>query len=120
MVDKDYIKKEITKGQVSAFDILPTIIKQYGKYDYTRYSICLDIDSIVDGYNNNIDYHIEGFIYKENKPFVNISWQLDNADGEEFIEIPKPYDSVKITINPKLYFYIDSDDIYQAIKNLKF
>ena len=59
-------------------------------------------------------------IYKENKPFVNISWQLDNADGEEFIEIPKPYDSVKITINPKLYFYIDSDDIYQAIKNLKF
>ena len=116
----DDIKKDIIKGHVNAFAVLPTIIKQYGKYNDNKYSIWLNNDSIVDSYNNRIDYYIAGFIYKNNKVYMSIFWQLDNADGESLVEIPKPYDSVKIEINPRLYFYVDSDDVYQAIKNLEF
>lgn len=120
MLDKDYIIKEISKSQINAFDILPTIIKHFGKYNDNEYSIWLNNDNIVDGYNNRIDYFIRGFIYKNNTVYVSIFWQLDNADGKKVIEIPKPYDSVKVEINANLYFYVDSDDIYQAIKNLEF
>lgn len=120
MLDKDYIIKEVLKSQGSAFDMLPAIIKQYGKFNHNKYSIWLDNNSIVDGYSNRIDYHIVGFTYKDNKTYIQIFWQLDNADGEEVVEMPKPYDSVKVEINANLYFYVDSDDIYQAIKNLKF
>lgn len=115
MLDKDYIIEEISKSQGNAFDILPMIIKQSGKFN-----IWLNNNSIVDGYSNHIDYHIVGFTYKDNKTYIQIFWQLDNADGEELVEIPKPHDSAKVEINANLYFYVDSDDIYQAIKNLKF
>ena len=115
MLDKDYIVKEISKSQRNAFDILPVIIKQCGKSN-----IWLNNNSVVDGYSNHIDYHIVGFTHKDNKTYIQIFWQLDNADGEELVEIPKPYDSAKVEINANLYFYVDSDDIYQAIKNLKF
>lgn len=118
MLNKDYIKTEITKGKVNAFNILPLIVKQYGKFNHNKYYMWLD--SAVDGYYNHIDYHIEGFTYEDNKIYIQIFWQLDNADGKELVEMPKPYDNAKVEINANLYFYVDSDDIYQAIKNLKF
>lgn len=115
MLDKDYIVKEISKSQRNAFDILPVIIKQCGKSN-----IWLNNNSVVDGYSNHIDYHIVGFTHKDNKTYIQLFWQLDNADGEELVEMPGPYSSVKVEINANLYFYVDSDDIYLAIKNLKF
>ena len=118
--NKEYIKSEIAKGQPEAFAILPTILIQYGRFSYKRLSIWLLNDDIVDGYYKHIDYYIEGFIHKEGKTYVKVSWQLDNADGEEVVEMPKPYNSAKVEVNANLYFYVDSDDIYQAIKNLKF
>lgn len=118
--DKDYIKREIAKGETNAFAVLPTLLKEYGKFSYNRYSMWLDNNSVIDGYYSRIDYHIEGFVLKDNKVYVKVFWQLDNADGEELVEIPKSYDSAKVEINANLYFYVDSDYIYQAIKNLKF
>lgn len=115
MLDRDYIIKEVSKSQGHAFAMLPAIIKQFGKFN-----IWLNNNSVVDGYSNHIDYHIVGFTHKDDKTYIQIFWQLDNADGEELVEMPKPYDSAKVEINANLYFYIDSDDIYQAIKNLKF
>lgn len=115
------IKEEISKSQTKAFEILPTIITTYGKQlNDKSYSLYLDPDSVLDGYNNRIDWYLEGFKYRDNKVYMVVSWSLDNADGQEIVEIPKPYNSTKISINDRLYFYIDFDDIYQAIKNLKF
>ena len=119
-INKEYIKRRISKGQPDAFDVLPTLIIQYDKYSYNRHSIWLDNNGIIDGYHNHIDYFIEGFVHQGNKTYVKINWQLDNADGEALIEMPGPYSSVKVEINANLYFYVDSDDIYLAIKNLKF
>lgn len=115
-VDRNYIINKIENSQSGAFDILPTIIKQYGK----RGSIWLDNDDIIDGYSRHIDYHIEGFSYNKDKTYVKIYWQFGNADGEESIELPRPYGSAKVTINDNLYFYVQSDNIYEAIKNLEF
>lgn len=119
-VDKNYINNKINHSQSGAFAILPTILKEYGKSSYKRYSIGLDNDAIIDGYSRHIDYHIEGFSCYKDKTYVKIYWQFENADGEELIELPKPYGSVKVTINDDLYFYVQSDDIYEAIKNLEF
>lgn len=118
--NKEYIKGRISKGKPDAFDVLPTLLKQCGKFSYKTYSMWLDNHSVIDGYYNYVDYVIEGFAQQGNRTYVKVSWQLDNADGEELVEMPGPYDSVKVEINANLYFYVDSDDIYQAIKNLKF
>lgn len=119
-VDRGYIINKIEDSQSGAFAILPTILKEYGKCRYKRYSIWLDNEDIIDGYSRHVDYHIEGFSCYKDKTYVNIYWQFDNADGEEVIELPKPYGSAKVTINDDLYFYVQSDDIYEAIKNLEF
>lgn len=117
--DKDYIKREIEKGETNAFAVLPTLLKEYGKFSYNRYSMWLDNNSIIDGYYSRIDYHIEGFVLKDNKVYVKVFWQLDNADGEELVELHELKD-IKVTINPTTHFYIYSFDIYHAIKNLEF
>ena len=118
--NKEYIKRRISKSKSDAFDVLPTLLIQYGKFAYKTYSMWLDNNSIIDGYHNHIDYTIEGFARLDNKTYVKINWQLDNADGEALVEMPGPHSSAKVEINTNLYFYVDSDDIYQAIKNLKF
>ena len=117
--NKEYIKSKINKSKVDAFEVLPTLLKQYGKFSYKRYSIWLDNDSIIDGYDNHIDYFIEGFTHQDTKTYIKVCWQLDNADGESLVEMPGPHSNAKVEINTNLYFYVDSDDIYQAIKNLK-
>lgn len=116
---KNVLKAKILKNQEEAFNILPTIIKKYGRFSYKRFAIWL-LNNTVDGYYNHISYNIEGFIHKDSKTYIKIFWQLDNADGEEVVEMPKPYNSAKVEINTNLHFYVDSDDIYQAIINLKF
>lgn len=118
--NKEYIKRRISKGKSDAFDVLPTLLIQYGKFSRTTYSMWLDNESIIDGYHNHVDYTIEGFTQRDNRTYVKISWQLDNADGESLVEIQGPHNSAKVEINANLYFYVDSDDIYLAIKNLKF
>lgn len=117
---KEYIKRRISKGKPNAFDVLPALLIQYGKFSRTTYSMWLDNESIIDGYHNHVDYTIEGFVQRNNRTYVKVSWQLDNADGESLVEIPGPHSSAKVEINANLYFYVDSDDIYLAIKNLKF
>jgi hypothetical protein len=118
--NKEYIKRRISKGKSDAFDVLPTLLTQYGRFSYKSYSMWLNNDSVIDGYHNHIDYIIEGFVQRNNRTYVKVSWQLDNADGESLVEMPGSYSSAKVEINANLYFYVDSDDIYQAIKNLKF
>ena len=118
--NKEYIKERINKSKSDAFDVLPVLLIQYGRFSYKSHSMWLDNDSVIDGYHNHIDYIIEGFVQLDNRTYVKVSWQLDNADGESLVEIPGPYSSAKVEINANLYFYVDSDDIYIAIKNLKF
>lgn len=118
--NKEYIKRRISKGKSDAFDVLPTLLIQYGRFSYKTHSMWLDNDSVIDGYHNHVDYTIEGFARRDNRTYVKISWQLDNADGESLVEMPEPYSSAKVEINANLYFYVDSDDIYQSIKNLEF
>lgn len=118
--NKEYIKRRISKGKSDAFDVLPTLLIQYGKFSRTTYTMWLDNESIIDGYHNHVDYTIEGFVQRDNRTYVKVSWQLDNADGESLVEMPGPYSSAIVEINANLYFYVDSDDIYLAIKNLKF
>ena len=118
--NKEYIKERINKSKSDAFDVLPVLLIQYGRFSYKSHSMRLDNDSVIDGYHNHIDYIIEGFVQLDNRTYVKVSWQLDNADGESLVEIPGPYSSAKVEINANLYFYVDSDDIYIAIKNLKF
>ena len=118
--NKEYIKRRISKGKSDAFDVLPTLLIQYGRFSYKTYSMWLDNDSVIDGYDNHVDYTIEGFTQRDNRTYVKVSWQLDNADGEELVEMPAPHSSTMVEINANLYFYVDSDDIYLAIKNLEF
>lgn len=118
--NKEYIKRRISKGKSDAFDVLPTLLIQYGKFSRTTYTMWLDNESIIDGYHNHVDYTIEGFVQRDNRTYVKVSWQLDNADGESLVEMPGPHSSAIVEINANLYFYVDSDDIYLAIKNLKF
>ena len=118
--NKEYIKERINKSKSDAFDVLPVLLIQYGRFSYKSHSMWLDNDSVIDGYHNHIDYIIEGFVQLDNRTYVKVSWQLDNAGGESLVEIPGPYSSAKVEINANLYFYVDSDDIYIAIKNLKF
>lgn len=119
-INKEYIKRRISKDKSDAFDVLPTLLIQYGKFVYKTYSMWLNDDSVIDGYHNHVSYVIEGFGHRDNRTYVKVSWQLDNADGEELVELPGPYSSAKVEINANLYFYVDSDDIYLAIKNLEF
>ena len=114
------IKEEINKSQARAFELLPDIITTFGKQLHDdSYFIGADPNIILEGYDNNIDWYIQGFKYKDNKSYIIVSWSLGNADGEEIVEITNSNNSIKVTINPKLYFYIAPYEIYEAIRYLK-
>ena len=135
---KKFFREEILKNYGIARQLLPTILKRYGvatKISPRKayYKLWLDNDSQVDGYNRDTSWSIRGFyLGTDSKVYIMVYWQGDSTDGDEYIKMPNnSYDYAHLE-SSKPYrisgdYYVDRNaitiypnDIYEAIKSLKF
>lgn len=135
---KNFFREEIKRGPRTAYSLLPTILKRYGNATKISprkayYRIYLDNDDRIEGYNRDTSWWIDGFeLSSEGKIYIMVYWQGDSTDGEEFLKLPSDvYDCAFLPptqpINMGSYYYtarqginIRPNEIYEAIKNLKF
>ena len=135
---KKFFREEIQKNYGIARQLLPIILKRYGVATKVSprksyYKLWLDNDSQVDGYNRDTSWWIRGFeLGTDGKVYIMIYWQGDSTDGDEYIKMPNnSYDYAHLE-SSKPYrisgdYYVDRNaitiypnDIYEAIKGLKF
>ena len=135
---KKFFREELKKNYSIAKQLLPTILKRYGVATKVSprkayYKLWLDNDSQVDGYNRDTSWWIRGFeLGTDGKVYIMVYWQGDSTDGDEYIKLPNDiYNSAFLPptqpINMGSYYYtarqginIRPNEIYEAIKNLKF
>lgn len=135
---KKFFREEITKSRKTAYSLLPTILKRYGTKTKVSprkayYKLWLDNDNQIDGYNRDTSWSIVGFeLGTSGKVYIMVYWQGESTDGDEFIEVPNDiYKSAYLEptkpVNMGSYYYtarqgiiVRPEDIYEAIKNLKF
>ena len=135
---KKFFREEIAKSRKSAYSLLPTILKRYGTETKisprkAHYKLWLDNDNQIDGYNRDTSWSIVGFkLVASGKVYIMVYWQGESTDGDEFIEVPNDiYKSAYLEptkpVNMGSYYYtarqgiiVRPEEIYEAIKNLKF
>lgn len=134
---KNFFKEEIKKNYNTAKKLLPTILKRYGEATKVSprksyYRLWLDNDDCIEGYNHGMSWWINGFeLSAKGTLYIMVYWQGDSTDGDEYIEIPAGYTSAFLPpskpVNMGSYYYtarqgidITPDEIWEAIKNLKF
>lgn len=135
---KKFFREEIAKSRKSAYSLLPTILKRYGTETKISprkayYKLWLDNDAQVEGYNRGTSWWIQGFeLSVTGNVCMVIYWQGESTDGDEYIEVPKDiYKSAYLEptkpVNMGSYYYtarqgiiVRPEEIYEAIKNLKF
>lgn len=135
---KKFFRDEIVKSRKIAYSLLPTILKRYGKETKisprkSYYKMYLTGDDQIEGYNRGVSWWVTGFCLHADKSIsLMVYWQGDSTDGDEYIELPSDiYKSAYLAptqpINMGSYYCIARqgiivrpEEIYDAIKNLKF
>ena len=134
---KNFFREEIKKSGHNARRLLPTILKRYGNATKvsprkSSYKLWLDNDDRIEGYNRSMSWWLNGFELSSNgKVYLMVYWQGDSTDGDEYIEMPTGYQNAFLPPTKPVYmgsyYYtarqgidITPDEIYTAIKNLKF
>ena len=135
---KKFFREELKKNYGIARQLLPTILKRYGiatKVSPRKayYKLWLDNDSQIEGYNRDTSWWVRGFeLDNKGKVYLLVYWQGDSTDGDEYVLMPSSiYDSAHIPSSQPVkisgdYYVarnainIRPEEIYEAIKNLKF
>lgn len=129
---KGFYQQAVLVNKTQAFIFLKEIIKKYGhssKWFARRNKYYLSVN---DNWNNTRgqDWKIEGFILISNKIYVDVYWQGDSTDGNEWVEFKGDlYDNLYIEPSDPIKFggrwevarqgiTISTTDIYNAIKNI--
>lgn len=134
---KKFFKEEIKKNYTTAKKVLPVILKRYGTATKvfprkSYYRLWLDKDDCVEGYNHGMSWWINGFcLHADKSVSIMVYWQGDSTDGDEYITLPTGLADAYLPptkpVNMGSYYYtarqgisISYDEIYEAIKKLKF
>ena len=83
-------------------ELIPTIISA-SKLEATLLEVVKKYKPIGLRSNSNWDHHLTGFVVDKNKLYVEVYWQGDDTDGEDYVPFSKVY-NCKHTIPAKSYF----------------
>lgn len=129
---KGFYQQAVLVNKTQAFMFLPEIIKKYGsvsKWSARRNKYYLSTN---DDWNNTRgqDWKIKGFILINGKVYIDVYWQGDSTDGNEWVQFKGDvYDNLYIEPSEPVKYCgryeidrqgitIRTDDIYNAIKHI--